>query len=221
MNSLSSDIAKLIYENKKVVIVSSGSIALGKINISNNFLRRMEEKQAAAAIGQIELINSWKQSLKKHGINSAQILLTLDDSEVRRRYLNARKTITSLHKNNIIPVINENDTVATEEIRYGDNDRLAARVAQMIDADLLVLLSDVDGLYDSNPITNKKAKKIYEVFKIDKKIEDMGNAQSSNLGSGGMSTKIWAAKICMSNGCTTIITNNNKSLNIRELAGSC
>ena len=105
LNSLSSDIAKLIYENKKVVIVSSGSIALGKINISNNFLRRIEEKQAAAAIGQIELVNSWKQSLKKHGINSAQILLTLDDSEVRRRYLNVRKTIFSLHKHKIIPIM--------------------------------------------------------------------------------------------------------------------
>ena len=211
IDDLCKDIAK-IHKKKKVIIVCSGAIALGSKTISNKkILQRLEDKQAAAAIGQIELAYQWKQKLKKYKINTAQLLLTLDDSEVRRRYLNARKTITALHKKHVIPVINENDTVATEEIRYGDNDRLAARVAQMIDADLLVLLSDVDGLYDSNPIKNKKAKKIHEVFKIDKKIEEMANSQTSNLGSGGMSTKLWAAKICMSNGCTTIITNNNRS----------
>jgi len=212
LNSLSEDIAKLISENKKIVIVSSGSIALGKINISNKILRRMEEKQAAAAIGQIELINSWKQSLNKYGMNSAQILLTLDDSEVRRRYLNVRKTIFSLHKHKIVPIINENDTVATEEIRYGDNDRLAARVAQMIDADLLVMLTDVDGLYTQSPTKNKLAKKILKVKTIDESIENMADSKRSHLGSGGMATKIWAAKICMSSGCSTIIA-NGKSFN--------
>jgi len=210
INLFCKDIAK-IHKTKKIIIVCSGAIALGSNTISNKkILQRLEDKQAAASIGQIELAYQWRQKLKKHNINTAQLLLTIDDSEIRRRYINARKTISSLHKNNIIPVINENDTVATEEIRFGDNDRLAARVAQMIDADLLVLLSDVDGLYDSNPIKNKEAKKIRDVFKIDKIIEDMANTQTSNLGSGGMATKIWAARICMNNGCTTIITNGNK-----------
>ena len=204
------DISKL-HKNKKIIIVCSGAIALGSNSISKRKnLRRLEDKQAAAAIGQIELAYQWKQKLKKHKINVAQLLLTLDDSEVRRRYLNARKTINALHENNIIPIINENDTVATEEIRYGDNDRLAARVAQMSDADLLILLSDVDGLYDKNPFKNNNAKKINEVSKIDKKIEEIGNYQTSDFGSGGMATKIWAAKICMNNGCTTIITNSAK-----------
>ena len=158
LDSICNDIFFLNKENIKIAIVSSGAIALGSKFIgTKKSLRRLEEKQAAAAIGQIELANYWQQSLKKNNINSAQILLTLDDSEIRRRYLNVRKTISSLHKNKIIPVINENDTVATEEIRYGDNDRLAARVAQMIDADLLVMLSDVDGLYTDSPQKNKKA----------------------------------------------------------------
>ena len=160
LNSICKDIALLHAENKKIVIVSSGAIALGKKSITKNIIiRRLEDKQAAAAIGQIELANYWQQTLKKNKINSAQLLLTLDDSEIRRRYLNVRKTISSLHKNKVIPIINENDTVATEEIRYGDNDRLAARVAQMVDADLLIMLSDVDGLYTESPTKNKKATK--------------------------------------------------------------
>ena len=211
MASFCKDISK-IYKNTKIVIVCSGAIALGSNLIKKNKnLRKLEDKQAAASIGQIELAHQWKQHLKKYKINIAQILLTLDDSEIRRRYLNARNTMNSLLANNIIPVINENDTVATEEIKYGDNDRLAARVSQMIDADLLILLSDIDGLYDKNPIKNKNAKKIDEVFKINKSIERMANSQTSSIGSGGMVTKIWAAKICMNNGCNTIITNSNKS----------
>ena len=152
LHSICEDIAELVNENIKIAVVSSGAIALGKNLISNNKpIRRLEDKQAAAAIGQIELAKQWQQILKKYKTHSAQLLLTLNDSEERRRYLNARKTITSLHNKKVIPIINENDTVATEEIRYGDNDRLAARVAQMMDADLLVLLSDIDGLYTSNP----------------------------------------------------------------------
>ena len=210
LTSLCSDIANL-HRTKKIVIVCSGAIALGtQIIRSKKIFPRLEDKQAAAAVGQIELAQQWKQKLKKHNINAAQILLTLDDSEIRRRYLNARKTINALHVNNVIPIINENDTVATEEIRYGDNDRLAARVAQMIDADLLVLLSDIDGLYSTNPLKDDKAKKIKEVFQIDKNIEKMASSQSSNIGSGGMTTKVWAAKMCMSNGCSTIITNSDK-----------
>ncbi len=207
---LCEDIANL-HKSKKIVIVCSGAIALGSKIIKNQkSLRRLENKQAAAAAGQIELAHQWKLKLKKYNIDAAQLLLTLDDSEIRRRYLNARKTIDALHKNNIIPIINENDTVATEEIRFGDNDRLAARVSQMINADLLILLSDIDGLYSSNPIKDKNAAKIKRVRKIDDYIEKMASSKSSNFGSGGMTTKIIAAKICMSNGCATIITSSNK-----------
>ena len=210
LHSICNDI-NYMHPNQKIIIVCSGAIALGSKMINNKkTLRRLEDKQAAAAVGQIELANCWQQELKKHKINAAQILLTLEDSEVRRRYLNARKTINALHKQNIIPIINENDTVATEEIRFGDNDRLAARVAQMIDANLLILLSDVDGLYAENPSQNKKAKKINEVFKINSTIEKMGSANQSTLGSGGMTTKIWAAKICMNSGCSTVIAHSKK-----------
>ena len=144
LNSICKDIASLHPEHK-IIIVCSGAIALGSKLINNNKkLLRLEDKQAAAAVGQIKLAKYWEQILKKNKINAAQILITLEDSEVRRRYLNVRKTINALQKKNIIPIINENDTVATEEIRFGDNDRLAARVSQMVDANLLVLLSDVD-----------------------------------------------------------------------------
>ena len=210
MGKLCKDIEKY-HKDKKIIIVCSGAIALGSRLINKNkSLRKLEDKQAAASVGQIELAHQWKHNLKKYKINIAQVLLTLQDSEIRRRYLNGRKTINTLLNNKVIPVVNENDTVATEEIRYGDNDRLAARVAQMIDADLLILLSDVNGLYDKNPNKNKDAKKIYKIFKINRSIEKMANSQTSSLGSGGMTTKILAAKICMNNGCDTIITNSEK-----------
>ena len=172
LKSFCEDIKLLMEYNKEIVIVTSGAVALWKKFItSQKKITKLEDKQAAAAAGQIELIKYWQQSLLKNDIKSAQLLLTLNDSEERRRYLNARNTMNSLLANNIIPVINENDTVATEEIKYGDNDRLAARVSQMIDADLLILLSDIDGLYDQNPIKNKIAKKINEVFKINKALK--------------------------------------------------
>lgn len=210
LQSICNDIVSM-HANKKIIIVCSGAIALGsKLFNNKKSLHRLEDKQAAAAVGQIELANYWQQILKKNKINTAQILLTLEDSEVRRRYLNVRKTIHALQKNNIIPIINENDTIATEEIRFGDNDRLAARVSQMIDADLLILLSDVDGLYSENPLKNQKAKKIKNVFIVDSKIEKMASNNGSSLGSGGMTTKIWAAKICMNSGCSVVITNSNK-----------
>lgn len=217
LKSICKDIVSL-NSNTKIIIVCSGAIALGSKILNIKSLHRLEDKQAAAAIGQIELANYWQQTLKKNKINTAQILLTLNDSEVRRRYLNIRKTINSLLKHNIIPIINENDTVATEEIRFGDNDRLAARVAQMIDADLLILLSDVDGLYSESPLINKDAKKINEVFKVDSTIEKMASKKSSSLGSGGMSTKIWAAKICMNSGCTTVITNSKKKNPLKNIS---
>ena len=216
LDNLCKDIAEL-NKTKKIVIVCSGAIALGAKSISNTKLRKLEDKQAAASVGQIELAHQWRNKLGKYKIGVSQILLTLEDSEERRRYLNARNTISSLQSKNIIPIINENDTVATEEIRYGDNDRLAARVAQMIEADLLILLSDVDGLYQGNPKKDKDVKKISEVFKIDKKIEELGNYQSSELGSGGMATKILAAKICAGNGCATIITNSDKNRPISNI----
>ena len=205
-----------IHPHQKIVIVCSGAIALGSKIISKKSLRRLEDKQAAAAIGQIELAKSWSDTLKKNKISAAQILLTLEDSETRRRYLNVRKTINALHKKNIIPIINENDTIATEEIRFGDNDRLAARVAQMIDANLLILLSNVDGLYSESP-DNKKAKKIKDIYKIDSKIENMASKKFSNLGSGGMLTKIWAAKICMNSGCSAVISHSKKKLPITNI----
>ena len=217
LNSICKDIA-FLHRTKKIIVVCSGAIALGSKIINNKkFLQRLEDKQAAAAIGQIELANHWQQTLKKNKINSAQILLTLNDSEVRRHYLNVRKTINALHKKNIIPIINENDTVATEEIRYGDNDRLASRVAQMIDADLLILLSDVDGLYTDNPLKNKKAKKIQNIYNIDSNIEKMASKNYSLIGSGGMETKILAAKICMNAGCSTIITNSDKKNPLKNI----
>ena len=210
LHSICNDI-NYMHPNQKIIIVCSGAIALGSKIINNKkTIHRLEDKQAAAAVGQIELANCWQQELKKHKIYTAQILLTLKDSEVRRRYLNVRKTINALHKQNIIPIINENDTVATEEIRFGDNDRLAARVAQMIDANLLILLSDVDGLYSENPLKNRKAIKIKDVFKVNSTIEEMASINRSSLGSGGMTTKIWAAKICMSSGCSAIITNSKR-----------
>ena len=211
LQSICSDVSQLLADNKKIAIVSSGAIALGKNLISNHKpIKRLEDKQAAAAIGQIELAKYWQQSFKKYKINTAQLLLTLNDSEERRRYLNARRTITSLHNKKVIPIINENDTVATEEIRYGDNDRLAARVAQMMGADLLIMLSDTDGLYTSNPHINKQAKKVNNIKIVDAKIEKMVGKNQSMLGSGGMSTKIWAAKICLNSGCSTVITNGQK-----------
>ena len=218
LRSICDDI-KSIHSNKEIVIVCSGAIALGTKFINKKEpIRRLEDKQAAAAIGQIELAKCWQQALKKKEIQTAQILLTLNDSEVRRRYLNVRKTINALHKKGIIPIINENDSVATEEIRFGDNDRLAARVAQMIDAELLILLTDVDGLYSDSPKQNKKAKKILEVFKVDSKIEKMAKKNFSNFGTGGMVTKIWAAKICMNSGCSTVISSSNKNRPLLDIS---
>jgi len=211
LKSLCKDVKSLHNMNKKITIVSSGAIAFGKKDISpNKLIKKLDEKQAAAAIGQIKLAKEWKDAFKKYSINIAQILLTLDDSEIRRRYLNVRKTISSLHKYNVVPIINENDTVATEEIRYGDNDRLAARVAQMIDADLLIILSDVDGLYSSHNNINNPNKLITSINSIDKSIEDMATNKLSVLGSGGMKTKIWAAKTCINSGCSTIISSGLK-----------
>ena len=182
--------------------MSSGAIALGRRQLG--LTRRgssWKRKQAAAAVGQIRLAHAWKEVLGAARLSVAQILLTLGDTEERRRYLNARNTLRTLLKLGAVPVINENDTVATAEIRYGDNDRLAARVAQMISADCLVLLSDVDGLYTADPTRDPDAQFIPEVRAITPEIERMAGGSASAVGTGGMATKIAAAKIAVGAGC--------------------
>ena len=196
------DLAQCAQRGQEVILVSSGAIALGRrhLKLAAGKLR-LEESQAAAAVGQIRLAHAYKELLEGRGITVAQILLTLGDTEQRRRYLNARGTINTLLSLGAIPVINENDTVATAEIRYGDNDRLAARVAQMIGADCMVLLSDIDGLYTADPMNNPQAEFVTQVREITPAIEAMAGGASGGMGSGGMQTKIAAAKIAIAAGC--------------------
>ncbi len=218
LDCLAEDIAELRKQNKKVAIVTSGAIALGRKSLGKNKKNlKLQEKQAAAACGQLALIGSYQKSFSEFGMNTAQVLLTLEDSENRRRYLNARNTLDTLMEAGVIPVINENDTVATAEIRVGDNDRLAARVAQMIGADLLVLLSDIDGLYEEDPAKNPKAKHIEEITKIDSEVEKMAGGSHSGVGTGGMVTKIMAAKIAVGSGCNTIITLGKQKNPLKKL----
>src|SRR2546423_132595 len=193
--SLADDIAQLHGERRDVLVVSSGAIALGRavLKLPRSALK-LEESQAAAAVGQIALARTWAEALGRHGISAGQILVTLGDTEERRRYLNARSTIAKLLEWHSVPVINENDTVATNEIRYGDNDRLAARVATMASADLLVLLSDVDGLYDAPPHGGANAKLIPLAARLTPQIEAMAGASGSELSRGGMPTKIEAVR---------------------------
>jgi glutamate 5-kinase len=202
LETFAADVARLHRRGQEVILVSSGAIALGRrhLNLGAGKLR-LEESQAAAAVGQIRLAHAYKELLDVHGITVAQILLTLGDTELRRRYLNARGTLNTLLSLGAVPVINENDTVATAEIRYGDNDRLAARVAQMVSADCLVLLSDIDGLYTANPHVDPHAEFIPRVLEISPAIEAMAGGVSSAMGSGGMQTKIAAARIAVGAGC--------------------
>src|SRR5215467_12544238 len=204
--SLIEDIAALHREKCDILVVSSGAIALGRsvLKLPNGPLK-LEESQAAAAVGQIELARTWSEALGRHAIGTGQILVTLGDTEERRRYLNARSTIAKLLEWRAVPVINENDTVATNEIRYGDNDRLAARVASMASADLLVLLSDIDGLYDAPPSANTDAKLLPVVERITPAIESMAGAAGSELSRGGMATKIEAGKIATAAGVHMVI----------------
>jgi glutamate 5-kinase len=204
--SLVEDIAALHAEGREILIVSSGSIALGRsiLKLPHGILK-LDESQAAAAVGQIELARTWSEALRRHSISSGQILVTLGDTEERQRYLNARSTITRLLEWRAVPVINENDTVATSEIRYGDNDRLAARVATMVSADLLALLSDVEGLYDAPPSESAKAKLIPIVERITPQIESIAGGSASELSRGGMQTKIEAAKIATHGGTHMVI----------------
>src|SRR3954471_19534369 len=206
LEALAEDIAALHKEGRDVLVVSSGAIALGRsvLKLPRGALK-LEDSQAAAAVGQIALARSWAEVLGEHAITAGQVLVTLGDTEERRRYLNARSTIAKLLDWRAVPVINENDTVATNEIRYGDNDRLAARVATMTSADLLILLSDIDGLYDSPPVANPNARLIPIVESVTSEIEAMAGAAESELSRGGMYTKIEAAKIATTSGTHMLI----------------
>ena len=208
LSSFAKDIHKLKSKNKKIIIVSSGAIALGckKMNYKKTNLK-LDKSQAVASIGQIELMNLFSQSFSKFKLNISQILLTLDDTEERRRSINAKRTFENLFQLNFIPVVNENDTIATSEIKYGDNDRLASRVAQITNADTLILLSDVDGLFTKNPKLFKDAKLIKKINNFDKDIKNINMKGITEFGKGGMITKIEAAKICNLSGCNMIIAN--------------
>src|SRR5277367_6446414 len=202
LESLAADVALFRKRGQEVILVSSGAIALGRRHLKLGPGKlKLEDSQAAAAVGQIRLAHAYKELLDVHEITVAQILLTLGDTEQRRRYLNARGTLNTLLSLGAVPVINENDTVATAEIRYGDNDRLAARVAQMTGADCLILLSDIDGLYTANPAEDPNADFVARVLEITPAIEAMAGGAVSDMGSGGMQTKIAAAKIAVGAGC--------------------
>lgn len=206
--ALADDVAAARANGQRVVIVSSGAIALGRGVLGLSRTLRLEEKQAAAAAGQARLLAAYEEAFARHDIPVAQALLTPDDTERRRRWLNARATLDTLLELGAVPIINENDTVATAEIRYGDNDRLAARAAQMISADALILLSDIDGLYERDPRTDASAPFVPEVREIDARIEAMagGANAATGVGAGGMRTKIEAAKIATRAGCAVAIT---------------
>jgi glutamate 5-kinase len=213
VTSLIRDIQKY-GKNKKFVIVSSGAIALGQKYLKINKKKiKLDMNQAIAAVGQIHLASEFQKLFEKNKIKTGQILISLDDTEQRRRALNVRRTFDNLFKLNAIPIVNENDTTATAEIKYGDNDRLAARVAQIIGADTLIILSDVDGLYD---ISNKK-KIIKTVNIIDEKINSLIDNKKNNYGSGGISTKLDAAKICMNSGCNMLLANGNEDYPIKNI----
>jgi len=210
LGAFAADLARVRARGQQVLVVSSGAVALGRRRLSLPRSRKLTlpEKQAAAAAGQSALMHAWEEALEPHRLAAAQILLTRDDTEVRRRWLNARATVETLLQLGLVPVVNENDTVVTEEIRYGDNDRLAARAAQMIGADVLVLLSDVDGLYTADPRSNPQAEHLPRIERLTPEIEAMagGANVAAGVGTGGMATKIAAARIASAAGCSTVIT---------------
>lgn len=211
LDALADDVAALMQRGCEVLLVSSGAIAVGRrhLGLTQKALR-LEEKQAAAATGQIRLAHAYQESLARHDITVAQILLTLEDTEERRRHLNARSTLTTLLRLGTLPVINENDTVATTEIRVGDNDRLAARVAAMLGCDTLVLLSDIDGLYSADPRANPEAAFLPEVAEITPEIEAMAGVAPTGYSSGGMITKLTAGKIATGAGCRMAIADGRR-----------
>lgn len=218
--ALGCEIAALRKRGVEVVLVSSGSVALGRprLNLPANQDLRLDEKQAAAAAGQPVIIQTWDQEFTKHGFHAAQALLSPSDTESRGRWINSRNTLDTLLHLGAVPVVNENDTVATEKLRYGDNDRLAARVAQLVSADLLVILSDVDGLYDSDPTSNPDAEHIPYVETVTQEISDLaGPTRAETAGTGGMATKIAAAEMAMAAGCSTVITRGDREQPIMAL----
>ncbi len=218
LTKLVTEIAKFKNSGKEILLVSSGALALGKKSLGVEKKKlKVSEKQAAASVGQVLLINAWKKAFLKYKKQCGQILLTHLDAEIRSSSINARNTIEALIKLNSIPVINENDTIATQELRYGDNDQLAARVAQITSSDLLILLSDVDGLYTSNPKKDNNAKLVKYIKKITKTIEKSSENTSSSIAVGGMHTKIKAAKIALSSGCNMLITRGNKESPISSI----
>jgi|TARA_A100001011_G_scaffold33528_1_gene32106 glutamate 5-kinase len=218
LTEFSKDIKELLIKNKKIIIVSSGAIAIGckKLNLSKKNLK-LDKSQAVASIGQIELMNLFSEIFFKFKINISQILITLEDTEQRRRALNAKRTFDNLFELGFVPIVNENDSIATTEIKYGDNDRLASRVAQISGADSLVLLSDVDGLYTQNPKIFKNAKLLKEIKDINKDIEKIATKSVSEHGTGGMKTKVDAAKICQLSGCKMVIANGLKMRPIKNI----
>jgi glutamate 5-kinase len=220
LEGLAADVADLRGQGKKLILVSSGSIALGRraLGLPTGELA-LEQSQAAAAVGQIRLAQAYETVLAPHGITTAQVLVTLEDSENRRRYLNSRRTLGTLLDLDAVPIVNENDTVATDEIRYGDNDRLAAQVASMAGADVLVLLSDVDGLYTANPRTDPTARRLDRVTAITPEIEAMAGGTGSALSRGGMKTKILAARAAVRAGCAMAITEGAVVRPLTALAG--
>jgi glutamate 5-kinase len=216
--ALAEDVAQMCARGQEVLIVSSGAIAVGRrhLKLSDGNLR-LEEKQAAAATGMLRLAHAYQEELAHHDLTMAQVLMTLDDSENRRRYLNARNTLETLLRLSVVPLINENDTVATDEIRLGDNDRLGARVAAMVSADVLILLSDVDGLYSADPRKYDSATIIPEVHEITSEIEAMAGQAQSQVGTGGMVTKLIAAKVAVGAGCSMVIANGHELNPVRRI----
>ncbi|MBI1985398.1 MAG: glutamate 5-kinase [Rhodospirillales bacterium] len=218
LEALAEDVSRLRGRGQEVIIVTSGAIAVGRrhLNVPAGALR-LDENQAAAATGMVRLAHAYQEVLGQHGITVAQVLLTLDDSENRRRYINARNTLNALLGLGAVPLINENDTVATDEIRFGDNDRLAARVAVMISADTLVLLSDIDGLYTADPDRDPDAKPIPEVTAVTPEIEAMAGRVQAGDSRGGMATKLAAAKMCLANGCRMVIADGKAPYPLKRI----
>ena len=212
------DVQKLLNEKKNIILVSSGAIALGckKLGLKKKDLK-LDKSQAVASIGQIELMNLLRKTFSTKKINLSQILITLEDTEQRRRAINAKRTLENLFELGFIPVVNENDSIATEEIKYGDNDRLASRVAQISGADCLVMLSDVDGLFSKNPKIYNDAKLIKQIKNIDKDIMKFATKSTGQYGTGGMTTKIDAAKICQHSGCHMVIANGLVEQPIKQI----
>jgi glutamate 5-kinase len=222
LDALAQDVAALRASGVEVMLVSSGAIAVGRRLLGlargpRNRVLRLDESQAAAATGQVQLAHAWQNALAKYEITVAQILLTTDDTEDRRRHLNARNTIATLLRLDVVPVINENDTVTTEEIRFGDNDRLAARVAQMMAADTCVILSDIDGLYTADPTRDSTAQHIPQVDAITPEIEAMAGESAGEDGSGGMITKIEAARMALQAGCRLVISDGRELHPLKRL----